>query len=153
MVSIHDATKGLPMRTRRLRRLAVALAGLTATGALFVGGVAVGHAETGAAPSSDTTSDVVDAALDTGTDTDTAAKPRCTAVQRWTALAEEAPQVRDLLSAHPDVAAELDHARTLPRGQRRAEIRDWVTAHPDQRDTVTQLRDLRAHARGSCTSG
>ena len=140
----------------RTRRLGALLGGLAAAGALFVGGTAVGHADTDASSvsSSEPASDVVDVAFDTDTDGDSAAKqPRCTAVQRWTALAQEAPQIRDILTAHPDWAGELDHLRSLPRGQRRAEAKTYVQAHPDVRPVVQQLRDIRQQARASCTAG
>jgi hemophore-related protein len=39
--------------------------------------------------------------------------------------------VKDYLSAHPDVAAELKTLQALPADQRKAARQQWATAHPD----------------------
>ena len=79
--------------------------------------------------------------------------PGCSAQQRWTALANLAPEVRDYLDAHPDVAAELDHLRTLPAEQRRGELRSYLQAHPELRGSAQQLRDQVTHYRQTCVTG
>jgi len=81
------------------------------------------------------------------------ASGQCTAQQRWTALAQVAPRVESYLNAHPDVAAEIDHLRTLPVDQRRAEAAEWVAAHPQYQAQVEQLRTRLAHYRATCSVG
>jgi hemophore-related protein len=77
----------------------------------------------------------------------TAAGPStCTPAQRWDALAAAAPTIATYLDAHPDLGAELQTLRALPKDQRAAAAKTYFVAHPDER---TAFRDARAGLRTS----
>lgn len=134
-------------------RLAMPLLAVAATVGLTACGQGLPGAAAGGVPTVESSLALV-AAADTSADaTEAPAAGRCTAQQRWAALAEVAPQVESYLAAHPDVAAEIDHLRTLPVGQRRAEARAWIGAHPQYQDDVQALRARLAHYRATCTAG
>ncbi|UZJ25090.1 hemophore-related protein [Rhodococcus antarcticus] len=79
------------------------------------------------------------------TSTTAAAGPStCTPAQRWDALAAAAPKIATYLDAHPDLSAELQTLKALPKDQRAAASKTYFTAHPDER---TAFRDARAGLR------
>jgi heme-binding protein len=144
-----------PLTASLLAGLAVvATLGLSACG--HGAGAALGSSAAPASVSlaSDTLVDATDSMSGTSSaPSGVPASGRCTAQQRWTALAQVAPQVESYLNAHPDVAAEIDHLRSLPVDQRRDEAASWVAAHPQYQAQVDQLRTRLAHYRATCSVG
>lgn len=65
---------------------------------------------------------------------------QCSAQSLAAARAAAKPQIASYLSAHPDLAAEIAHLRSLPKDQRAAERRAYRQAHPD---LVAGLRTAR----------
>ena len=55
-------------------------------------------------------------------------------------------EVADYLNAHPDVKAELQKIRSLPKDQRAAERNGYLTAHPDVKQQLATFRADRRSA-------
>ena len=55
-------------------------------------------------------------------------------------------QLKEYLAAHPDVAAEITHLKTLPGDQRAAARKEYLAAHAD---VAAQLKTFRQDRRGA----
>lgn len=111
-------------------------AGLAACGLAVVAAVAVpGAALAGTDASTPTTSSSA-----AGTTSAPADPARCTPAQRWDALAIAAPKVAAYLDAHPDLSAELQTLKDLPKDQRAAAAKTYFTAHRDEKAALRYAR-------------
>lgn len=116
------------------RRAGLAACGLAVVAAVAVPTAAFAESSTASTPSTSSTAAVTPST--------------CTPAQRWDALAAAAPKVAAYLDAHPDLSAELQTLKALPKDQRAAAAKTYFAAHQDERaafrDARAGLRTLRA---------
>ncbi|GAA4483231.1 hypothetical protein GCM10023094_34560 [Rhodococcus olei] len=75
---------------------------------------------------------------------------QCSPQARAQAVADSAPKVAAYLNEHPDVAAELAKAASLPRDQRKAELQAFRTAHPQEVKDLAAARSAIHNYRKAC---